>query len=224
MNAVWGARHVPGCCAAGHRPAPGCGAAALLGAAALGLLAQPATAQEAPRGKQAGDFVIGLSVIGVLPMDSGSVDLIACAANQILKYDGSAWACSADADSTGSGVTSLNSQTGALTLNNATAAAGSDAALEAAEAAVNAMRAVRGVIMPFPGGIVRAGSKVGAKKYKNMSASTNDAYCPTLRGRDGVTSLLPEGANSVLEIVVDGRTPIDEWLEGLPALIRAAMA
>ena len=77
-------------------------------------------------------------------------------------------------------------------------------ALAAAEAAVEAMRGVRGVIMPFPGGIVRAGSKVGAKKYKNMPASTNDAYCPTLRGRDGVTSLLPERANSVLEIVVDG--------------------
>jgi formylmethanofuran--tetrahydromethanopterin N-formyltransferase len=78
------------------------------------------------------------------------------------------------------------------------------AALMAAEAAVDAMRTVRGVVMPFPGGIVRAGSKVGAKRYKNMVASTNDAYCPTLRGRDGVTSQVPEGANSVLEIVVDG--------------------
>ncbi len=32
---------------------------------------------------------------------------------------------------------------------------------------------------------------------------------------------LPSGK---LEIVVDAQTPIDEWLEGLPALIRAAMA
>jgi len=78
------------------------------------------------------------------------------------------------------------------------------AALTAAEAAVEAMRKVRGVVLPFPGGIVRAGSKVGAKKYKNMIASTNDAYCPTLRGRDGVESQIPDGANSVLEIVVDG--------------------
>ena len=77
-------------------------------------------------------------------------------------------------------------------------------ALAAAEAAVAAMRSVPGVILPFPGGIVRAGSKVGAKKYKNMIASTNDAYCPTLRGRDGVESQVPEGAHSVLEIVVDG--------------------
>ena len=67
------------------------------------------------------------------------------------------------------------------------------AALSAAEAAVDAMRKVRGVVLPFPGGIVRAGSKVGAKKYKNMIASTNDAYCPTLRGRDGVTSQIPDG-------------------------------
>jgi formylmethanofuran--tetrahydromethanopterin N-formyltransferase len=54
------------------------------------------------------------------------------------------------------------------------------------------------------GGIVRAGSKVGAKKYKNMIASTNDAYCPTLRGRPGVITQVPKAANSVLEIVVDG--------------------
>jgi formylmethanofuran--tetrahydromethanopterin N-formyltransferase len=78
------------------------------------------------------------------------------------------------------------------------------AALAAAEAAVEEMRKVRDVVMPFPGGIVRAGSKVGAKRYKKMIASTNDAYCPTLRGRDGVASELPDAVNSVLEIVVDG--------------------
>jgi formylmethanofuran--tetrahydromethanopterin N-formyltransferase len=83
-------------------------------------------------------------------------------------------------------------------------AADPDAALTAAEAAVDVMRKVRGIILPFPGGMVRAGSKVGAKHYKTMIASTNDAYCPTLRGRTGVTSELPEGVNSVLEIVVDG--------------------
>jgi len=77
-------------------------------------------------------------------------------------------------------------------------------ALAAAEAAVTAMRAVRGVILPFPGGIVRSGSKVGARHYKKMVASTNDAYCPTLRGRLGPDSALPEGVNAVFEIVVDG--------------------
>ena len=97
------------------------------------------------------------------------------------------------------------------------------AALAAAEAAVEAMRRVRGIILPFPGGIVRAGSKVGAKKYKNMIASTNDAYCPTLRGREGVDSQIPAGANSVLEIVVDGldRPAIEQALRaGLDAACR----
>ena len=83
-------------------------------------------------------------------------------------------------------------------------AADQQIALGAAEAAVEAMRAVRGVILPFPGGIVRAGSKIGARRYKNMIASTNDAYCPTLRGRVGVESALPANVNAVLEIVVDG--------------------
>jgi len=93
-------------------------------------------------------------------------------------------------------------------------AASQVAGLEAAEAAVEAMRKVRGVVLPFPGGIVRAGSKVGAKRYKKMIASTNDAYCPTLRGRPGVESELPEPVNSVLEIVVDGldRAAIEEAL------------
>jgi formylmethanofuran--tetrahydromethanopterin N-formyltransferase len=78
------------------------------------------------------------------------------------------------------------------------------AALGAAEAAVDAMRRLPGVILPFPGGIVRAGSKVGARHYKKLIASTNDAYCPTLRGRSGVTTELPDEVNAVLEIVVDG--------------------
>jgi formylmethanofuran--tetrahydromethanopterin N-formyltransferase len=98
-----------------------------------------------------------------------------------------------------------------------------DAALAAAEAAATAMRRVRGIILPFPGGIVRSGSKVGAKRYKHMVASTNDAYCPTLRGRKGVKSALPVGVNSVLEIVVDGldRAAIEEALRaGIEAACR----
>src|SRR5262249_8824573 len=75
------------------------------------------------------------------------------------------------------------------------------AALRAAEAAVTAIRQVPGVILPFPGGIVRSGSKVGSR-YKKLKASTNDAFCPTLRGQ--VKSELPEGANAVYEIVIDG--------------------
>ncbi len=76
-----------------------------------------------------------------------------------------------------------------------------DATLEAAERAIEAMQQVRGVVMPFPGGIVRSGSKTRSQ-YKFLHASTNDAFCPTLRGI--VESALPEGVNSVLEIVIDG--------------------
>ncbi len=75
------------------------------------------------------------------------------------------------------------------------------AALAAAEAAAAAIRTIPGVIMPFPGGVVRSGSKVGSR-YKKLRASTNDAYCPTLRGQ--VKTALPDGANAVYEIVMDG--------------------
>jgi formylmethanofuran--tetrahydromethanopterin N-formyltransferase len=80
-----------------------------------------------------------------------------------------------------------------------------DAALSAAEAASDALAAQTGVILPFPGGVVRSGSKVGSRRSKTMIASTNDAFCPTLRA---VTkSALPEEVNSVLEIVINGTDP-----------------
>lgn len=80
-------------------------------------------------------------------------------------------------------------------------AEGLDAALAAAEAAVTAMRAVPGVIMPFPGGIVRSGSKVSSK-YKGQHVSSNTPYCPTIRPL--VETVIPEGVEAVLEIVIDG--------------------
>jgi formylmethanofuran--tetrahydromethanopterin N-formyltransferase len=76
------------------------------------------------------------------------------------------------------------------------------AALGAAEAAVEAIDGMPDVIMPFPGGVVRSGSKVGARGYTGMIASTNDAYAPTLRPL--TRSSLPDGVNAVLEIVLDG--------------------
>jgi formylmethanofuran--tetrahydromethanopterin N-formyltransferase len=75
------------------------------------------------------------------------------------------------------------------------------AALAAARAAVAAMRTVPGAIMPFPGGVVRSGSKVSSR-YKGQHVSSNTPYCPTLRAEEG--SALREGENAVLEIVVDG--------------------
>ncbi|MGD9159955.1 MAG: formylmethanofuran--tetrahydromethanopterin N-formyltransferase [Desulfobacteraceae bacterium] len=76
-----------------------------------------------------------------------------------------------------------------------------NSALTAAEAAIEEMKKVPGVIMPFPGGIVRSGSKVGSR-YKGQHVSVNTAFCPTIRSR--VETSLPEGVNAVLEIVIDG--------------------
>jgi len=76
-----------------------------------------------------------------------------------------------------------------------------DCVLEAAEKAVEAIKEIKDVITPFPGGVVRSGSKVGSK-YKFLRASTNTAYCPTLRSV--VESKIPQDVNSVLEIVING--------------------
>lgn len=76
-------------------------------------------------------------------------------------------------------------------------------ALVAAEVAVDAIENVPGTITPFPGGIVASGSKVGSK-YKFMAASTNEKFCPTLRGVEGVTCEIPDGISGIYEIVIDG--------------------
>lgn len=79
-------------------------------------------------------------------------------------------------------------------------------ALEACKAAMHAMDALPRVIMPFPGGVARSGSKVGSK-YKSLVASTNDAYCPTLR--HVTKTLLPDGVTAALEVVIDGLSQPD---------------
>ena len=76
------------------------------------------------------------------------------------------------------------------------------ATLRAAAAAVKAMQSVEGIILPFPDGVVRSGSKVGSR-YKSLIASTNDPYCPTLKGVTEQTAL-PGDVHCVLEIVIDG--------------------
>ena len=86
----------------------------------------------------------------------------------------------------------------------------------AAEAAAAAIGKVPDVVAPFPGGVVRSGSKVGSK-YKGAPASTNDAYCPTLRG--AVQSALDPDARCVLEIVMDGLTS-----EAVASAMRAGIA
>lgn len=92
--------------------------------------------------------------------------------------------------------------------------------LRAAETAIDAMNKVRDAIMPFPGGIVRSGSKVGSK-YKALHASTNDAFCPSLRGT--VKTELDDDIGCVLEIVIDGLTEAavaEATRAGLAAIIK----
>lgn len=79
-------------------------------------------------------------------------------------------------------------------------------ALAACDAAIEVMRKAPNVILPFPGGVVGSGSKVGSK-YKGLSASTNDAFCPTLKGK--TKSALGPEIESVMEIVIDGLTESD---------------
>ena len=90
--------------------------------------------------------------------------------------------------------------------------------LTACEAAIEAMKRVPNVIMPFPGGVVRSGSKVGSK-YPKMFASTNDAFCPTLKGL--VKTELSDDIESVLEIVIDGLT-FDDIAQAMKVGIEAA--
>jgi formylmethanofuran--tetrahydromethanopterin N-formyltransferase len=97
-----------------------------------------------------------------------------------------------------------------------------ESALRAAEAAASAMRSVDGVIMPFPGGIARSGSKIGSR-YSALPASTNDALCPTLRGQVEHTDV-PEEVEAVFEIVIDGLAlePVREAMRvGLAAAAEA---
>ena len=96
--------------------------------------------------------------------------------------------------------------------------------LETTEAAVAAIGKVADVITPFPGGIVRSGSKVGSK-YAGAVASTNDAFCPVLKG--AVNTECDPDTISVLEIVIDGLTSqsvADSMRAGLKTIIEIGAA
>jgi len=88
-------------------------------------------------------------------------------------------------------------------------------ALAGARRGVEAFADMAGVMTPFPAGVVRSGSKVGSK-YKALRASTNDAFCPTLRGR--VQTQLVDGAQCAYEIVING---VDE--ASIARAMRSAM-
>ena len=92
--------------------------------------------------------------------------------------------------------------------------------LKAAEAAADAIRAnAPDVIMPFPGGVCRAGSKAGSLKYK-MKASTNHPYCPTLKAVVP-DSVVPENVSCVYEIVMNGLS-LDAVKNGMKQGVGAA--
>jgi formylmethanofuran--tetrahydromethanopterin N-formyltransferase len=90
-----------------------------------------------------------------------------------------------------------------------------ESALDAATVAAAAASTVPGVILPFPGGVAASGSKAGSK-YKFAIASTYAEFCPTLRGKPGVNSRLPEGVASVQEIIINGAD--------LPTIVAATQA
>ena len=98
-------------------------------------------------------------------------------------------------------------------------AADQSSGLNAAERAVDAIAQLKNVIAPFPGGVVRSGSKVGSK-YAALRASTSDAYCPTLRGR--VDSQLPPSVSCVYEIVIDG-TDVDSVANAMKVGIESSI-
>ncbi len=82
-------------------------------------------------------------------------------------------------------------------------------ALLAGEAAIDAISSLPNIILPFPGGGVRSGSKVGSK-YKNLHASTNHPFCPTLKGEPD--NVLDKNIEAAIEIVIDGLTKEDVTL------------
>ena len=96
-----------------------------------------------------------------------------------------------------------------------------EAGLRSAEAAVEAIKQnAKYVILPFPGGICRSGSKVGSLKYK-LPASTNHPFCPTLREFTPDTQV-PKNVNSVYEIVING-LDLDCVKKAMAEAIKAAV-
>lgn len=79
-----------------------------------------------------------------------------------------------------------------------------DVALDAAEAASMAAEATPDVITTFPGGVASSGSKAGSS-YDFLIAATYAEFCPTLKSKLGERSKVPEGVNSIMEIIVNGR-------------------
>jgi formylmethanofuran--tetrahydromethanopterin N-formyltransferase len=96
-----------------------------------------------------------------------------------------------------------------------------DSSLEAAERGVRALANVPGTITPFPGGIAASGSKAGSA-YKFLFASTNHPFCPTLRAKLGDQSQVPDGVQSIMEIIINGRD-LKTVFDATQAVIKASI-
>ena len=96
-----------------------------------------------------------------------------------------------------------------------------DSSLAAAERGVAALERVPGVIAPFPGGIAASGSKAGSA-YSFLFASTNHPFCPTLRSTLGEQSQVPDGVNSIMEIIINGRD-VKTVFDATQAVIQATV-
>ena len=96
-----------------------------------------------------------------------------------------------------------------------------DAAIEAADRAAQAADASPGVITTFPGGVAASGSKAGSK-YKFLIASTFAEYCPTLKQKLGPQSKVPDGVESIMEIIVNGSS-LEAVCQATYAAIEAAL-
>ncbi|MGU9977843.1 MAG: formylmethanofuran--tetrahydromethanopterin N-formyltransferase [Candidatus Oxydemutatoraceae bacterium WSBS_2016_MAG_OTU14] len=95
-----------------------------------------------------------------------------------------------------------------------------DSALEAAERGVEAIEPMPGVISTFPGGVAGSGSKAGSS-YDFTIASTYEKFCPMLRDDPSVENGLPEGVNSVMEIIMNGRD-MESIINATQAAIKAS--
>lgn len=96
-----------------------------------------------------------------------------------------------------------------------------ESAIDAAERSARAVDQVDDCVLTFPGGIAASASKAGSR-YSFMIASTFAEYCPTLKTKLGDKSRVPEGVNSIMEIVINGSS-LDAVANATYAAIQGAL-
>jgi formylmethanofuran--tetrahydromethanopterin N-formyltransferase len=93
------------------------------------------------------------------------------------------------------------------------------AVMDAGKAALEAIRKVEGVITPFD--VCSAGSKTETK-FPLIGPTTNHPYCPSLKGKLGRDSRVPEDVKYIPEIVINGIS-MSAVKEAMKAGIMAAL-